>query len=278
MEEFIKADFHTHSAFSGGADAPEKIVLKALEAGMTGLGFSEHVDPDARISVSDFPAYLAECARLREKYGDRLEILIGAELDGQMPSSAAAGAEYIIGSNHYLNAGDGIDPVPVDLRPEYLTEAAGKYFGGDPYRLIRQYYRQEAELAERMHPDIIGHFDLIARFSEECDLFDTSDGRYRAAALEAMEYLVSKGILFEINCGALNRGLKRELYPDMFLLKRLKEMGGEIIFSSDAHRREHLTGHFGDALQAALSCGFGHVNILTMEGTGKVCFRQIGIR
>lgn len=64
----------------------------------------------------------------------------------------------------------------------------------------------------------------------------------------------------------------------MFLLKSLKDFGGEIMINSDAHQKELLNGAFDEAVEAALTCGFDHVNILTKEGTGQLHFKQIGIK
>ena len=38
----IKANFHTHSTFSDGANTPEEMVQTAISLGMTALGFSDH--------------------------------------------------------------------------------------------------------------------------------------------------------------------------------------------------------------------------------------------
>ena len=94
-------------------------------------------------------------------------------------------------------------------------------------------------------------------------------------ALEAMEYLVSKEIPFEINCGAVNRGRKAELYPNRFLLGNLRKMGGQILINSDAHQKELLNGGFDIAVRTAVECGFTHTLFLEHAGDGSVRFCQI---
>ena len=54
-----------------------------------------------------------------------------------------------------------------------------------------------------------------------------------------------------------------------------REMGGEILINSDAHQKELLNGAFDQAVDAAVRCGFTHVNILTKQGSGKLHFRQL---
>jgi histidinol-phosphatase (PHP family) len=90
-----------------------------------------------------------------------------------------------------------------------------------------------------------------------------------------MEYLISKDIPFEINCGAYNRGRKAELYPNRFLLKKLQEFGGEILINSDAHQKELLDGGFDHAVRTAIDCGFTHTNFLEHGPDGKIVFRQV---
>ena len=93
---------------------------------------------------------------------------------------------------------------------------------------------------------------------------------------EAMK-VAAQGIPFEINCGAYNRGRKKELYPNTVLLKKLKELGGEILISSDAHQKELLDGGFDFAVQKALECGFTHTNLLTLDQSGQVEWRQMAL-
>ena len=267
----LKANYHTHTVFCDGADTPEDVVLAAIGKGFTHLGFSGHMDYFAHV---DAPRYFAELRRLEEKYAGRIEILHGLELDSIYKDPAQAEAEYTIGSTHYLDVPpvDG-EYLSVDSSPENLKRLADIYFGGDYYKLSRAYYELAAQAVERMHPTFIGHFDLVTRFNDlpaaqGGQYLDEDDARYYMPALEAMEQLVRQGAVFEVNCGALNRGYKRHAYPCPRLLRALRGFGGEIVISSDAHRKELLDGGFDIALETARECGFDHVNILTRRGDG----------
>ena len=165
----------------------------------------------------------------------------------------------------------------VDWKPEKLEELVRDFFDGDYYRLTRAYYELEAEVYAHTGCDFVGHFDLVTRFNDQMHFVDEADPRYYKPALETMEFLVSLGLPFEINCGAFNRGRKQELYPSMPLLKHLYDLGGEILISSDAHQKELLMGGFDTAVERAKACGFTHTNIITRRGTGKVHMEQIGL-
>lgn len=269
----LLANYHTHTSFCDGRDAPEEVIQYALELGFFALGFSGHMDADIHM---DQEKYYEEIHRLQDKYKDQIEILCGIELDNLYDPAAGQGADYVIGSTHFLDLP--MDkPASVDNSAEMLVKMAHDYYGGDYYRLSRDYYDLSAKVYDRLHCDFVGHFDLITRFNDQLHFLDESSPTYYKPALEAMEYLVGQGVPFEINCGAVNRNRKRDFYPNRFLLKALHDFGGEIIINSDAHEKERLNGAFDQAVAAAIECGFTHTNVLTKGGGDKVIFRQLAL-
>ena len=269
----LLANFHTHTTFCDGKNTAEEMVQQALALGFTQLGFSGHMDSDIHM---DIQAYFSEIRRLADIYSDRIEILCGVELDSLYDPGCADGADYIIGSTHFLDVPSEI-PMSVDNTEKYMAHLANNFFAGDYYELAKAYYELEAQVYDRTHCDLIGHFDLVTRFNDEMHFLDENEPRYWIPALTAMEHLVKQGIPFEINCGAVNRNRKRELYPNRFLLRHLRKFGGEIFINSDAHQRELLDGGFDTAVRTAIECGFTHVNIFTKEGTGKLRVKQLAL-
>lgn len=285
----LRANFHTHTTLCDGHNTPEEVAEYAFERGFTHLGFSGHMDPDIHMDMDE---YVRRIKVLQEKYGGRMDILMGIELDTLYDPGYAEMAEYVIGSTHFpdvecnrgythLLAGtgrktvSGDHPASVDMSPESMRFLADTYFDGDFYRLAKNYYETEAAVYDRLHCTFIGHFDLVVRFNDEMHFLDEEDPRYTGPALEAMEYLVSEGMPFEINCGAVNRGRKKDFYPNTYLLRQLREMGGEILISADAHDKKLLDGAFDKAVKQAVACGFTHTNILEHGKDGKLIWRQI---
>ena len=178
----ITKDLHAHSVYCDGANTPEEMVLAAIERGLTTFGVSAHsytsFDTSYCIRMEDIPRYIAEMRYLRAKYFDKIHVLCGVEQDyySEYPTD---GFDYAIGSVHYLKLGE--DHVPVDETPEILRDAAERYFGGDMYALCGEYFRTVADVVNKTGCDIIGHFDLIAKFNEKERLFDEYDPRYIAA-------------------------------------------------------------------------------------------------
>lgn len=274
----IKSNYHTHTLFCDGVNTPLEIIEYALVLGFEHLGFSGHMDLDIMMNLE---AYDEAIRQLQRKYRGRLDILRGIELDTLfVPRSEDEGhlikeMEYRIGSTHFIPSPSGGTPGCVDDTADKLIRFCNEEFAGDWYRLSKEYYRTEAQVFEKTDCTFIGHFDLVTRFNDRERFLDENDPRYTGPALEVMEHLVSLGIPFEINCGAVNRGRKAELYPNRFLLRNLRKMGGEIIINSDAHQKELLNGGFGTAVRTAVECGFTHTNILYHGFGGKISMQEV---
>ena len=294
----LKANYHTHTTFCDGSDAAEAVVQEALRRGFTHLGFSGHMDPGVSM---DYAAYAQEICRLQAAYRDQIDILRGAELDNVYDPSCVAGAEYTIGSTHFVpvpgssvwsapaafgthrEGSENWDLIGVDGDIGMLHDQCRQYYGGDFYALSADYYRFESMVAARLHPTFIGHFDLITRFNDlsRADgghFLDETSERYLLPARRAMEALVPYGLPFEINCGAVNRGRKKELYPRPELLRHLHALGGEILISADAHQKELLDGGFEEAMELARWAGFTHTNLLVRRTGAAECQQQTIVR
>ena len=75
----IPEDFHVHTTWCDGRDEAETIVKRAVELGMTRLGFSGHAhtpcDESYCMSPENTLLYRREIESLRVKYADRIAIL-----------------------------------------------------------------------------------------------------------------------------------------------------------------------------------------------------------
>ena len=240
----ILEDFHTHTVFCDGNNSPEEMVLSAIEKGVQKLGLLVHayVDfDDCCVKLYEIEKFKAEISRLREKYKEKIQIFCGVEMD-YYSSMDLEGFDYVIGSVHYLKLGE--EYFAVDLTAETLRTVANKYFDGDIYAVCEAYYALVGEIADKFKIDIIGHFDLITKFSENEDFIDANNPRYINAAKGAIEKLVKHNIPFEINTGAIARGYKKTPYPSFELTKYIAKLGGKFILSSDSHNKNSLCSGF----------------------------------
>lgn len=249
-------NLHTHTKFCDGTDHPEDIVLEALAKGFDTIGFSSHsfTPFDESYCMTDTYGYVTECERLRREYGDRITILCGLEQDyfSTLPTYEL---DYIIGSVHYIKCKR--EYITVDESPNILIDAANRYFKGDIYSLCEEYYRLAGDVADRTNCDIIGHFDLISKFCETApQLIDFNNRRIIAAEEEAIESLIPYGVPFEVNTGAIARGLRTSPYPSQRCLEKIARMGGSVILTSDCHAKANLDFGFEDARSLIRQCGF----------------------
>lgn len=257
-------DFHTHSTFCDGKNTLEEMVLAAIDKGFSTLGFSGHsfTSIDLDYCIKDEKAYIDECRRLQEKYKDKIELLCGIErdfyADNQYPD-----LDYIIGSVHYVRAGD--QYIAVDLFDGQL-EAVNKHFGGDYLKFAESYFENVAKLPLVHKTDIIGHFDLIKIFNADGRLFDENCERYKKAAIKAVDELLKYDVLFEINTGAIFRGRRQEPYPSEFILRHIASKGGRVILNGDSHETNALAFRFTESLELAKKCGFKSIYTITKNG------------
>ena len=268
MQSIPKSNLHTHTTFCDGKNTPEEIVLEAIGLGMESLGFSAHSTIpfdclDYSLRAEKIETYRREILRLREVYGDRIHILLGLEQD-IYSQIAPVGYEYLIGSVHYLKK-DG-KYLSVDASPKLFERITEEHFGGDPYAFAREYFEQVATVPSVVNCDILGHFDLIAKFNEGGRYFDEGDRRYLAPAIDALDVLIASDRIFEINTGAAPRGYRKTPYPDRPFLRRIAERGGRVTFSSDSHAKETLMFGFADVIEHARACGVRALTVMTRDG------------
>ena len=241
----ITKDLHMHTAYCDGKNTPEEMVICAVEKGLETVGISGHsytfFDTSYCMQSADIPRYIAELRYLRAKYFDKIHVLCGVEQDyySEYPTDEF---DYIIGSVHYVKVKD--EYIPVDESADILKKAADKHFGGDIYALCELYFDTVADVINRTDCDIIGHFDLISKFIERGELFDTQSPRYIKAWKAAVDRLIPYNVPFEINTGAISRGYRTSPYPNSDIMEYIKEKGGKFVLSSDAHSKENIAYKF----------------------------------
>lgn len=250
-------DYHVHSTFSDGRDGLRELVEAALALGMSGIGFSDHGctphDLSYCMPAARLDEYIAQCRALRAEYAGRLDILCGIEQD-YFGGRADGRHDYVIGSVHYLPAGD--VPLAIDESADELMELTERYYGGDILSAAERYFSLVAEIGEVTGAGVVGHFDLITKYIERGIALDTSSPRYRRAWQSAADRLISEGLIFEINTGAISRGYRSSPYPSEEMVEYIAARGGRFILSSDSHRTDTL-GYGFDKYRAAFCERFG---------------------
>lgn len=260
-------DFHIHTSYCDGNSSIEQIVCQAVEIGCKAIGFTGHsfteFDQSYCMSEQGTEEYINEIIKIKKQYSDKINIFLGLELDLLSKLNTSI-FDFVIGSVHYVLKDNNY--ISIDESEETLVSSVNKFYNGDYYLFAKDYFENVMAVANRHDVDVIGHFDLITKFNEGNRLFDENDKRYLKNATQALEHIVSKKKIVEINTGAIYRGYRKSPYPSVNLLKQLHAMGGSIIISSDAHNVNAICYLFNQAALIAKESGFNQTKILTDNG------------
>ena len=252
-------DCHVHSKFStDGEMTPEAACEKALNVGLDGLAFTDHLDfdyPGADIFDNiDFEKYSIHMDGVQEQYRNKLLVLKGIEvgiqphvLEESLKTVRSVNFDYVLASVHII---DGIDPYYRD------------YYCGKSIREAYELYLQKIlyTVVTFEEYDNIGHMEYIIRYAG----YDDRTLRYnnhKEVFDQILKELVTRGKGFEINTGSFRDkpGIVTA-QNESTVLKRYRELGGEIVsLASDAHNTEYIGYKFDYFRDMLLQCGFTHI-------------------
>jgi histidinol-phosphatase (PHP family) len=235
----------------------EDMILRGIALGLHRMCFTEHMDMDFP-ATPDTPAdfflvntdsYLYDLIRLKEKYAGQIELGFGIEL-GIQPhlSKELAGYvksydfDFVIASTHVSN---GRDPYRTDF---YLDRSEKEAYG--------EYFTSIHDGLKRFSNfDVCGHLDYVVRYGPNRDT-NYCYADYRELIDPILSLLIEREKGLEINTGAIRYNLK-ELNPCTDILKRFRELGGEIItIGSDSHSTKAIAAGFTRTADLLKECGF----------------------
>ncbi|KAF9428960.1 histidinolphosphatase [Podila epigama] len=285
--------YHTHSGqFCNHAKGTlEQLVQSAIARRFTSIGLSEHMpryEPEqlypeeAHLTVNDlkslFDNYLIEAARLREKYRDQIDIIIGFETEYLGPDSihyiqalrkphrsrftvtstdddkclekdeteTLPTVQYIVGSIHHLSG------IPIDFSRELYLKAFEVVGKGSWHTLFEVYFDEQFQLIQGVQPEVVGHFDLIRLFFDSIQQQQHEDDTVRGELSDHLWKLVRRNVdavvayggLFELNSRSWKKGML-DAYPSRDIITVIKAAGGRFTLSDDSHGPEDI-GMFYD--------------------------------
>ncbi len=260
------SSIHTHTHWCDGKSSVEALCQSAAEKGFVSLGVGGHAplpfESDCNMDLADIPAFREEVFAARDKWQGNLEVYIGLEVDWIKGLCGPADGtllrrdwDYLLGSVHYL-APAGQKPFAVDGPIAEFEEALEKTYGGDIRALVLDYWDSVCQMIEVGGFDLVGHLDLIKKHNAGGRFFDPTAPWYREAAHRAVEALVKKRLICEVNTGGLARNRCTELYPSPELIDAVRDAGGTISIQSDAHAPEQLDGYYREGRDFLLERGW----------------------
>jgi len=253
-------DYHIHTTVSPDAEqALGDVVNRARELGLTHIAITDHYEfMDGvfydRWKIRDLEKYGREIDEYNSRYKD-IYIAKGIEV-GRVNKNKeqikkvldTIDFDFIIDSAHFV---DDMDP----YYPEY-------FYGKTKEQAYHGYLREISESIDYMDDrvSIIGHIGYIARYSPYDD-YELRYEEFKDIFDELLIKAVRRGIGIEINTS--NFGRKRdELMPPVSIIKRYRQLGGEILtIGSDSHRVSDIGKGFETARQIALEAGFKYLSV-----------------
>lgn len=263
-------DTHLHTYFSGDSKAdPRQIVESCIKKGLSGICFTDHMDLDYRESPGyfdlDLENYQKELRMLQEEYSNRFPIHVGIELglqphivkeNNQILSSYPF--DFVIGSSHVVNHIDIYYPAFYENRSE--DDAYREYFES-----ILTNLNIDSDF------DVYGHLDYIVRYGPNKDKYYSYD-KFKDIIDEILKKIIDKGKGIELNTAGFKYGLAHA-HPTEAILKRYKELGGEIItIGSDGHAPDQVAWDFCKVPNILKEAGFSYFTVFSKR---KPIFKKI---
>lgn len=233
-------NYHTHTHLCRHATGSmEEYVKRAIEGGIKYMGFSDHIPHKRtdgeeswfRIPTERASEYFSEIARLREKYGDRIDIKAGFEMEyfpkqfvAMFENAKKLGAEYIILGEHYVE-----EEYPGILHASDETEKTED---------LKEYVACVVDAIKTgvftyiAHPDVLNFTGDVGLYREEM----------RKICIASREH----NIPLEINFLGI-RG--RRKYPTLAFWEIAGEERSPVTFGLDAHDAENA--YDGESLKVA---------------------------
>lgn len=250
-----KSNFHTHTVYSDGDDTVREMIETAINKGFNAIGFSDHSfaksELDYCMKAEEQRKNYDEIQKLSEEYREKIAVYAGVELDGESERPEYLDFEYdfIISSVHEI-VRHGVS-MPIDASAELQIKLVNELFSSDWEEFAKVYYHALVNHVNRNKTDIVGHFDLITKYS----LMNENE-RYIKYAIEAVHEISKTCRTFELNTGAMARGYRTSPYPAGFIIDEIKSCGGRMIITSDCHCREKLDCWFDEAEKLLSTHGF----------------------
>ncbi len=236
-------DYHLHTSLCKHAEGEiHEYIEAAIEKGITEICFADHIpmpdgfDAEHRMDPKEFDQYVEKIEHIRVKYRG-IHILIGIE------------ADYIEGYENYLR--DFLAGYPFDLvimSVHFIKKWADKQwvfsYEYTNETLVQQYKDYFDAMVKGIQTglfDIVGHLDLIKRPKRPVL---RSNSREVERVLDAVK---KAGMSIELNTSGLRKHIA-EPYPDMEIVEMAIGKEIPLVFSSDAHKPEHVGDFFDDIL------------------------------
>ena len=263
-------DNHNHSQFSfdGKKASIEDGARAASMSGLGGLAFTDHCDffvPPMKAAYENLVAEVFDVTA-QQKEIRRVQELLDTEVghDGKSGLRILKGIEIGMHCEHHEDIRKKLSDHSFDqvIASVHYLDGTDPFYGGyyedkdwkEAYGHYLETILQEMTWLEDF--DIMGHYDYVVRYAP----YPVSCLRYRdfSDVLDEMfRYIIHEGKALEINTKSYQNYNGREVTLDAEILKRYRDMGGEIIsLGSDSHSPDRIGAGFNEYAARLKALGF----------------------
>ena len=250
IKQTNKYNFHSHTQFCDARDKMEDIVTEGIKEGFCHIGFTPHsplpIESPCNMDVNDVELYLNEINRLREEYGDKINIYSSMEIDYLNNEWNASNSyfsnlslDYRLSSIHFIpSLKDENVFIDVDGSHENFKEKMQKFFDGDIKYVVDKFFDQTLQMIETGGFDVIGHFDKIGNNANSYQKDIEDEEWYRKKVREVFDAIMDYHYIVEINTKAFkehNRFFPNERYFEWF-----NKYDCTILINSDVHFKDRI--------------------------------------
>jgi histidinol-phosphatase (PHP family) len=261
----MKRNYHTHHYLCKHASGnTEDYVKEAIKHNFDILGMSDHApnnrvgDRNVRMDESEFDLYLKDIDEARLKYGDKITILKGLEVEffydhEDYYKELRKKVDYLIHGQHYIS----------------MTDSMNDLFSGFGLRTKDELLKYADILVDAMSSnyfDIFAHPDLYM-----CGYKDFDETALKVAHI-ICKAAIDNDVVLEFNANGFRRGRANtpqgvlQPYPRLEFWEIAKLYNCKTILNSDCHSPEILYDTVvKEAEEVYLSLGLNDVGILKLK-------------
>lgn len=268
------SNYHTHTIFCDGIEAPEEYAFSAIKNNMHSLGYSAHAPVPFQcnwpLPIERLEEYIATINGLKEQFSQQLEIYNGLEIDytptlwPQMKGIIKPERfDFSIGSVHFIDAYEDGTPWTIDGNNKDFLHGLKTIFGNNNQEVFRRYFAYTREMVRVMKPTIVGHIDKLKMQYYSSTINPAEDKVYRYEFMSTLEEIAATNCIVEINTRGIYRRNEKEYYPGIWAIKAMADLKVKVTVNSDAHRSSELINHWNEAHNMLREAGYKSVQVFS---------------
>ncbi len=241
-----KENYHLHTTISDGKLKPEELIKFCIKKNFSTICITDHYffPKGFRDWGNDFYSEkdYNELKILKEKYKDKIKVLIGVEFDWLtgyenwlINESKKRTYDYKLISVHFLQINS--EHCPIDYSRELFEEMIEKI--GSAKSLVKKYYQNLKNAIKTNCFNIVAHLDLIKIWNKNEIFFSEKEDWYIQEIEEVLNLIKKYNMKIDVNLKLLNE-FNKEQCPSLWIIKKAKKIGIELLVGTDGHKKNEI--------------------------------------